>query len=787
MSIGRLWNRYVMHRRRWWIPLSLVLAVGVASMLYMGVRTYDDAPPIADFVDESGSTQVAADSIVRGQAVFLKYGLMNYGSFFGDGAGRGPDFTADALHQVAIALRNHYASRDGVDDDSALAAAQRTIRRNRHDEATNTVRIDDAQAYAARELQRLVLARFRGEGSEPFHPAGWISDEDELRDLAAFFFWGAWVCGAERPGKDYSYTHNWPYDELAGNRPSAQVVLWSAIAVLALVAALGGVLFAYGRYSTIAGWRASQRETESPDDRGSDASPRAARRDDFPGAAIVRTPLDASPSTLQRATWKFFVAAAVLFVLQIVAGILTVHDFLGITRVFGVELANALPIPVVRGWHLQLALLWITACWIGSSIFVISTASPHAIAGQRRLVDAMFTLLVVTAVGGLVGVALGPHGLLGEHWNWLGSQGWEFVEQGRLWQAMLFVVIALWAAVLARAVVPVWRSGDAWTLPKWLVWCVACVLLLFVSGFVATPQTNFVIADFWRWAVIHMWVEAFFEVFATALLAYCMVLMRLVSHAAASRIVYLATLLFLGSGLLGISHNFYWNAKPVVTLAIGSVFSTLQVVPLILLTLEAWQFRNAPQRAGAAFAHVDAFRFLLAVNFWNFLGAGMFGFLINLPIVNYYEHGTYLTVNHGHAALMGVYGNLAIAMIVFCARCLVAPERWNARLLRCVFWSINVGLMGMVVLDLFPVGVAQLVDVLENGLWHARSQAFVQGDLFQALTWARIVGGAIFVLGGVLPLAWFVLTRSWSLKAAREEARPAAAPALLPSAHTAPL
>lgn len=765
MSIGRWWNRYVMNRRSWWIPLSLVLAVGVLSMLYMGVRTYDDAPPIADFVDARGTVHVSADAIVRGQAVFLKYGLMNYGSFFGDGAGRGPDFTADALHRVAIALRDHYASRDGVDADSALAAAQRTIRRNRHDAATNTVAIDDAQAYASRELERLVAARFRGEGSEPFHPAGWITDEAELGDLAAFFFWGAWVCGAERPGKDYTYTHNWPYDELAGNRPSAQVVLWSAIAVLALVAALGGVLFAYGRYSTIAGWRAA--DTESDAARSPDP-----RRDDFPGAAIVRSPLDAAPSALQRATWKFFVVAAVLFVLQIVAGILTVHDFLGITRVFGVELAEVLALPIVRGWHLQLALLWITACWIGSSIFVISTAWPHAIAGQRRLVDAMFTLLVATAVGGLAGIALGPHGLLGEHWNLLGSQGWEFVEQGRLWQAMLFVVIAMWAVVLIRAVAPVWRSGDAWTLPKWLVWCVVCVLLLFLSGFVSTPETNFVIADFWRWAVIHMWVEAFFEVFATALLAYCMVLMRLVSHAAASRIVYLATLLFLGSGLLGISHNFYWNAKPVVTLAIGSVFSTLQVVPLILLTLEAWQFRNAPQRAGTAFAHVDSFRFLLAVNFWNFLGAGMFGFLINLPIVNYYEHGTYLTVNHGHAALMGVYGNLAIAMIVFCARCLVDPAHWNARLMRCVFWSINVGLMGMVVLDLFPVGIAQLLDVLENGFWHARSQVFVQGDLFQALTWARIVGGAIFVLGGVLPLAWFVLTRSLSLKAAREEPQP---------------
>jgi len=150
----------------------------------------------------------------------------------------------------------------------------------------------------------------------------------------------------------------------------------------------------------------------------------------------------------------------------------------------------------------------------------------------------------------------------------------------------------------------------------------------------------------------------------------------------------------------------------------------------------------------------------------------MFGFLINLPIVNYYEHGTYLTVNHGHAALMGVYGNLAIAMIVFCARSLVEPARWNASLLRIVFWSINVGLMGMVVLDLFPVGVAQLMAVLENGLWYARSQVFVQGTLFQALTWARIVGGALFVLGGVLPLAWFVSTRSASLKAARAEAPP---------------
>ncbi|MBZ0132353.1 MAG: cbb3-type cytochrome c oxidase subunit I, partial [Rhodocyclaceae bacterium] len=235
-------------------------------------------------------------------------------------------------------------------------------------------------------------------------------------------------------------------------------------------------------------------------------------------------------------------------------------------------------------------------------------------------------------------------------------------------------------------------------------------------------------------------------------------------------IVYLATLLFLGSGLLGISHNFYWNAKPVATLAIGSIFSTLQVVPLILLTLEAWKFRNTPRRAlagasgQAAFGQAEAFLFLVGVNFWNFFGAGVFGFIINLPIVNYYEHGTYLTVNHGHAALMGVYGNLAIAAMVFCSRYLLAAECWDARLLRRAFWSLNLGLLLMVVIDLFPVGIAQLNEVLAHGLWQARSQAFVQGELFQTLTWARIIGGALFVLGGVLPLAWFMVWRVGSLK-----------------------
>ncbi len=761
-KLGGLWNRLVMDRRHWWLPLAIVLAIGLGSMIYVGTRTYQDAPPIPDFVSEAGEIVVPAAAITRGQIVFLKYGLMNHGSMFGDGAGRGPDFTADALHAMARALRDHHASRDGIEPAAALALAQTEIRSNRHDPDTNRAILSEAQAYAARELERRYAAMFRGEGAEAFHPAGYITDAGELSDLAAFFFWGGWVCGATRPGADYSYTHNWPYDELAGNRPSAPILMWSVAAALGLIAVLGVVLFLYGRYGSLAGWRQAGE-----------------------GARLAtRVHIEAfAPSPLQRAIYKFFVAAALLFVLQIVAGVLTIHDFLRFTHIFGVDLAEALPITIVRAWHLQLALMWISACWIGASIFVLSTARREAPKGLVGEVNLLFGLFAVWVAGSLIGIALGSKGLLGEHWNLLGNQGWEFVEMGKLWQGVLFGVFALWLRIVWRLAHGVWHEGDAWTLPKWLLYAVACVLLLFVSGFVARPETTFVVADFWRWAVIHMWVEAFFEVFTTALLAWFMVLMGFVSHAAASRIVYLATLLFLGSGLLGISHNFYWNAKPVATLAIGSIFSTLQVVPLILLTLEAWQFRNAPQRALAAdtaggrppaFGQAEAFLFLIGVNFWNFLGAGVFGFIINLPIVNYYEHGTYLTVNHGHAALMGVYGNLAIAAVLFCSRYLLDAGRWDARLLRRVFWSLNAGLMLMVAIDLFPVGIAQLNEVLAHGLWQARSQAFVQGELFQSLTWARIVGGALFVLGGVLPLAWFMVSRLDGLKPA-EQAHGAAA------------
>lgn len=749
-----------MHPKDWWKYLLLVVVLGAAGMMYMGVKTYDDAPPIPDFKDSTGRVLASRETILDGQAVFQKYALMQYGTMFGDGGARGPDFTAEALRQVALSMNAHYEAelRQGADfkGEGIGPRVQREIKDNRYDSATKSVTLNAAQARAYADVERFYVAKFTQEGPESFKPAGYITNKAELKQLAAFFFWGAWVCGAERPGGNSSYTHNWPYDELAGNRPTAGTVFWSVMGTFALIFVFGLVLYFHGRMGPAASWQPNTCEPVATHERAN-------------GQLITAT---------QRATYKFFAVAMLLFFLQIVAGIFTVHDFVGFTTFFGYDFSRLLPITITRSWHVQLAVLWIATCWIAGSLFLLPRISPHEPRGQVQLINLLFALLATVVAGVLVGGALGPHGLLGEWWRWLGNQGWEFVELGKLFQWVLFGALGLWCLIMFRGLRPALRAASPFALPNWMLYAVLTITLLFGSGFVAGARTNFVIADFWRWCVIHMWAECFFEVFTTVIIAYFMVLMGLISRDSANRVVFIATILFLGSGLLGISHNFYWNAKPEPMLAIGSVFSTMQVIPLILLTLEAWKFRNLPgnalresgEKGGLAqFGLSEAFLFLMAVNFWNFMGAGVFGFIINLPIVNYYEHGTYLTVNHGHAALMGVYGNLSIAAVLFCGRLMIRAERWNAPLVRVSFWSLNIGLALMVVLDTLPAGILQFMAVLEGGMVHARSQAFIEGSTFQTLTWMRAVGGVMFFLGGVTPLAWFALSRMGSLKEAVEK------------------
>lgn len=750
---------YLMKPKNWRLPFLLIFAVSISGLIYIGYQTYNEAPPIPDYVDASGKVIISKQDILAGQEVFHRYALMEYGSMFGDGALRGPDFTAQTLHTMAESIKEFYRI-ESTTEPSPLEIAgieelvKSEIKLNKYDPATNQTLLSPAQVFATDEVNGFYQKVFLDpEFYEAFKPTGYISDPAEITQLSKFFYWGAWVCSVSRPGETYSYTHNWPFDPEAGNTPTASTMLWSILGLLGLVLGLGAVMYYYGQFEQL---------SEEYYSKGSSEMITEEKLRTF------------RPSPTQRATFKFFYVAILLFLIQVLAGVLTVHDFVEFTSFFGFDLQAMLPVTISRSWHVQISLYWISACWVGISFFVLPLLGKGEPKGQLKLINLLFAIFFILVAGSVVGIYMGPMGLLGNYSRWLGHQGWEFVELGRLYQYMLLAVFALWAVIVYRGLKGVMVKTKPWELPNWLIYSVVCILILLVSGFVASPETNFVVADFWRWMVVHMWVEAFFEVFTTIIVGYMMVLMGLVNRQAVTKVVYLAALLFLGSGLLGISHNFYWNAKPVGTLALGSVFSTLQVVPLILLTLEAWRMQRMPQLLSkkpnengrsSLFAMPGVFLYLIGVTFWNFFGAGVFGLIINLPIANYYEHGTYLTVNHGHAALMGVYGNLSIAGILFALRFLVDPDIWNPRLVKLSFWSINFGLGLMVILDLFPAGIHQLFTVMDQGYWFARSQEFIQSTPFQTMTWLRIVGGSVFLLGGVLPLTWIVLKSATHRKA----------------------
>jgi nitric oxide reductase subunit B len=455
------------------------------------------------------------------------------------------------------------------------------------------------------------------------------------------------------------------------------------------------------------------------------------------------------------------------------AGVLSALDFV---RPFGISFNELIPFTVARSYHTLLQIFWFFMCWVGYTIFFLPRISKVP-PGQKVLIDVLFALCVVTGVGAIVGIYLGQTGIItGAMAYWFGSQGWEFLELGRFFQYTLLASFALWILIIYRAVKPWLTRKNLWSVPSWLLYGSGIMVGFLFFGLMIQPDMNFAISDYWRWMVVHMWVEVTFEVFTTVIIGYMLVQMGMITRPMAERVIYLAVMLFLITATIGISHNFYWIAKPTGIIALGSVFSTLQVLPLLLLTLDAWKMRQEGQFAernrlqgGQTNVMDGVWLFILGVNFWNIFGAGVLGSIINLPIVNYYEHATYLTGNHAHAAMFGVKGNIALGGMLFCCQHLFHKSAWNAKLVRTAFWSLNIGLAMMMFLDLFWVGLYQTYLAFSVGTWYARSQEIVTGPVFVYMTSARTLGGLVFIWGGLLPLMWFILSRGTKMRLKEEE------------------
>ncbi|HUG97755.1 MAG TPA: nitric-oxide reductase large subunit [Gammaproteobacteria bacterium] len=732
-------------KRLWW-TLGIILLVSFGILGFMGGEIYRAMPPVPDaYVAADGEILYTRDDIERGRQVWQTTGGHQQGSIWGHGAYVAPDWTADWLHREAVALLEIYAQRDfgvpfgDLDEDRRAGLEQRLkreLRENTFDPETRRVTVSAVRAAAilqvAAHYEGLFgddpeLAELREAYAMMQFP---VPDAERRRLLGAFVFWSSWAAATNRPGSDITYTNNWPHEKLIDNTPTGAAFMWTFISILVLLAGVGALAW---HYATI---------------HGREAPPEVPQID----------PLhNLQPTPSMRATAKYFWVVTALFGLQVVLGGITAHYAVEGQAFYGFNLSEVLPYVITRTWHTQLAVLWIATAWLATGLYIAPAISGHEPKFQRLGVNFLFACLLLIVSGSMVGQWLGVMQKLGLDINfWFGHQGWEYVDLGRFWQIFLFIGLMLWLTLVGRALWPaLMKKDEGRPLVILLFLSTVAIGLFYGAGLMWGKHTHLSIVEYWRWWVVHLWVEGFFEVFATAVIAFLFTKLGLVRTTSAVTAVLFATIVFLTGGVLGTFHHLYFAGTPTAVLAIGAAFSALEVVPLVLIGFEAYENWQASRHRGWIATYKWPIMFFISVAFWNLVGAGLFGFLINPPLALYYMQGLNTTPLHAHTALFGVYGMLGIGLMLFCLRGLTYRQVWNEKLLKISFWSLNLGLAAMAVFSLLPLGLMQVWASVTEGFWYARSAEFLQQPLMQTLVWLRVPGDVLFSIG-VAALAWFV-------------------------------
>lgn len=745
--------------RRLWIGFAVVNVVSFAVLLWVGSRIYQESPPVPrEIVTTDGTVVVPDGDVMRGQNVWQAMGGMEVGSVWGHGAYVAPDWTADWLHRECVYITDAWAMRDfavpyanlPLEQQAALRSRLTTLMRaNTYDTGRQRIVVDPLRAEAF-EANLEHYSRVFTDGEPAYAiPDRALSDPTSLRQLASFFFWTSWAASTDRPGEAITYTSNWPHEDFVDNHPTGEAIVWTGVSVIMLLAGISALVWYYSGTS----YR-----------HGSESPPAS---DPLVGAAIT-------PS--QRAAMKYLWVVAALILGQIGAGILTAHYGVEGQGLYGIPLARWIPYAVARTWHLQLGVFWIATAWLASGLIIGPIVSGVEPRGQRTGVNVLFAALLVVVVGSLAGEWMSvQHKLTGAASFYLGHQGYEYVDLGRVWQAGLFVGPLLWLFLVVRAIWPAIKtSSEQRPLLGLFLLSAAAIGGLYGAGLMWGRSTPLPIAEYWRWWVVHLWVEGFFEVFATVVIAFFFARLGLVKPLLAAQATLLSGTIYLSGGIIGTLHHLYWAGTPTVALAWGSTFSALEVVPLALVGFAAWEDIRVSRAAPWVARYRWPIRFFLAVAFWNMVGAGLFGFMVNPPIALYYMQGLNTTPVHAHGALLGVYGMLGIGLMLFAFRVLRPDLEWRDGPLKLAFWGMNVGLMAMLLLSLLPVGLLQTWAAVQEGYWYARSTEFLQLPYMQTLRWMRVPGDIVFALGA-LALVAFVVGLHTGHSLVREEEAEAAA------------
>ena len=733
--------------RKLWTWLAVICLMSFGVLGWVGTEIYLTAPPIPNqVISTSGEVLFTEGQVQQGQQAWQSAGGQQLGSVWGHGSYVAPDWSADWLHREALALRNIWAERDYKKSFENLSLGQQgeingllknEMRSNTYDARTGNITLSDDRVAAIKQVKQHYINLFGDDASlnqlreQYAMGSGLLPDQADLQALPAFIFWSSWSAATNRPGEtDLSYTSNWPHEPLVDNTPTAGTGIWSIASVIFMIAAIIGMIFL----------RSTSKEESDPKPSESD-------------------PLfDLKPTPSMKATRKYFYVVIGLILAQVGMGVITAHYSVEGQSFFGFPLAQILPFSISRTIHTQFAVLWIATAWLATGLYIAPAISGHEPKYQKLGVNLLFYALLFIVVGSTATGWIGSLQHLGNGFSfWVGNQGLEYTSMGRVWQILLFIGLLFWVLLLGRGLMPALKKPSE---SRGLIMMVFLSAIC-IGGFYATsltwgPHTHYSLIEYWRWWLVHLWVEGFFEVFATAVIALLFTRLGLIRASTANLAIIFETIVFLFGGILGTLHHLYFTGTPTYVIAIGAMFSALEVVPLAMVGFEAYHNYQRSKIAPWVQSYKWSIMCFIAVSFWNIVGAGLLGFSINTPIALYYMQGLNMTAAHGHAALFGVYGMLGIGLLLFCFRGLSNRLAWSDSLLKLMFWSLNIGLGMMVFMSLVPAGIYQAAASISKGMWYARSPEIIHSPFMETLVWLRVPGDIVFAIG-TLFLAWFAV------------------------------
>ena len=727
-----------------WIIFSSVVVLSFIVLIWIGTEVYQTQPPIPEkvVVKETGEVLYTKEAIQIGQNVWESIGGMEVGSIWGHGSYVAPDWTADWIHKEAVFMLEAWAQRDFQTNYDALDVEKKAalkarlindIKTNTYNKLDGTIVISESRLAAIQSNIKHYTTIFSEGKAEYAIPRGALVDPDKLQKLNAFLFWTSWAASTNRPNEEYTYTSNWPHEPLIDNNITKNSLIWSGLSIVLLLLFIGILTFYY-------------------------------LRNHEKGELLTKPDIDPLENMKftrsQKAVLKYFIVISLLIGLQVILGILTVHYTVEGQAFFGFELSQYLPYSITRTWHTQLAIFWIAATWLATGLFLAPMISGKEMKYQVFGINFLFVALIIIVFGSMLGEWLGVHQFLSLTANFFfGHQGYEYMDLGRFWQIFLGIGLVLWVIMVSRHVIYGIRKNDSSKhLLIILLVSVMAIGMFFFSGLMYGENSSLPVINYWRWWLVHLWVEGFFEVFATVVIAFIFSRLKIISPSTAGRGSVASASIFLAGGIIGTLHHLYYSGTPVQAIALGATFSALEVVPLTLMGFEIRENWNLLKSKAWMQKYKWPIFFFIAVAFWNFIGAGVFGFLINPPIALYYIQGLNTTAVHAHTALFGVYGMLGMGFILICLR-FYSDRDWDSTKLKRAFWLLNIGLVAMVAFSLLPIGIIQAYTSITKGYSFARDSDLLYSPIVQTLKWLRIIGDTIFSVG-IFYFCWFTINET---------------------------